>query len=159
MKQHFHLARGEQIVGRAFIGRGIVSLRLGLAEDQMRFVEPAERVDPRQQIIGDAVHDLANVAMHIAVQAAEIGHARGGAHTAEKAVTFDQKRLAPKSAGRGDAGGPPPKTTISNSPKICVSRVGSVMLDKTALPRACSSEHDLFRKPVSTFRDHAPAAL
>jgi len=70
----------------------------------MRFVETTERIDPCQQIVGDAMHDLANIAMHIGVQAAEVCHARGRSHAAEKAVTLDQKRLAPKSAGRGGRG-------------------------------------------------------
>ena len=108
MKQHVDFARGEKIVGRAFVGRGVVSLRLGLAEDQMRFVETAEPVDARQQIVGDAMHDLTDIAVHIGMQPAEIGDAGGGAHAAEKAVALDQQRFAPERAGRrsrGDAGG------------------------------------------------------
>ncbi len=109
VKQHLHLARAEEIVRGAFIGRGVVSLRLGLAEDHMRRVETAERVDPAEQIVGDAVHDLTDIAVHIGVQAAEIGHAGGRAHAAEEPVALDQKRLAPERAGRsrrGDAGWP-----------------------------------------------------
>ena len=148
MKQHIDLARGEEIVGRAFIGRGVVSLRLGLAEDQMRLVETAERVDAAEQIVGDAVHDLADIAVHIGVQPAEIGHAGGSAHAAEEPVALDQQRLAPERAGgggRGDAGRPAARTTTSNSPKIGVSRAGSVMLGKTGvLPKGRSIEPPLY---------------
>src|SRR5579883_2770135 len=140
VEQHIHLAGGEQIVGGTFIGRGIVGLRLGLAEDQMWFVEPAERVDPRQQFVGDAVHDLANVAVHIGVQAAEIRHARGRAHAAEKTVALNQQRFARERASRG--GG----------------RAGSVMLDNqrrswlNSLYSGCatpSTTSKLRRKPAS----------
>ena len=101
MKQNIDLVRQQQIVGRAFIGGGVVGLRLDLAEHQMRRVQAAEPVDARQQFVGDAVHDLFDLAMHIGVQAAEIGDAGGGAHAAEKAVALDQQHAAAMHAGGG----------------------------------------------------------
>ena len=50
MEENVDLVRGQQIVGRDLVGRGVIGLRQDLAEDQMRRVEPAETVDPRQQI-------------------------------------------------------------------------------------------------------------
>ena len=73
----------------------------------MRRVQAAEPVDARQQFVGDAVHDLADLAMDIGVQPAEIGDAGRGAHAAEKAVALDQQHLASvvaAAARRGDAG-------------------------------------------------------
>ena len=104
MKENVDLVRGQQIVGRDLVGRGVIGLRQDLAEDQMRRVEPAEPVDPRQQIGGDALHHPVHLAMNIGMQPAEIGHARGGAHAAEKAVALDQQR-APAGPRGGDRGG------------------------------------------------------
>ncbi len=62
-----------------------------------------------EQIVGDAVHHLLDVAEHIRVQAAEIGDAGGGAHAAEEAVALEEQRLAALAGGGGgggDAGGP-----------------------------------------------------
>ena len=73
----------------------------------MRRVEPVEPVDPRQQVGGDALHHPMHLAMDIGMQPAEIRHARGRAHAAEKAVALDQQRAAPGARGshrRGDAG-------------------------------------------------------
>jgi len=75
VKQNFGAACKQQVVGRAFVGGGVVGLRLRLAEHEMRRVQPAEPVDARQDFVGDAVHHLADVAMHIGVEPAEIGHA------------------------------------------------------------------------------------
>ena len=106
MKENVDLVRGQQIVRRDLVGRGVVGLRKNLAEDQMRRVQPIEPVDPREQIGGDALHHPMHLAMDIGVQPAEIRHARGRAHAAEKAVALDQQRTAagPRSShGRGDA--------------------------------------------------------
>ena len=106
----------------------------------MRFVETAEPVDARQQIVGDAVHDLTDIAVHVGMKPAEIGDAGGGAHAAEKAVAFDEKRLPPERAsGRsgGDAGG-----TAAEDDDLVVAedrrltrRLGDA---RHALPRQCS---------------------
>ena len=109
MKEDVDLVRGQQIVGRDLVGRGVVGLRQDLAEDQMRRVEPVEPVDPRQQIGGDALHHPMHLAMNIGVQPAEIRHPRGRAHAAEKAVALDQQRAPPGARGSdrsGNAGGP-----------------------------------------------------
>ncbi len=70
----------------------------------MRCVEPAEPVDAREQFVGNAVHHLADVAVHVGVQAAEIGDARRGAHAAEEAVALDQQHRAAVLAGGGGGG-------------------------------------------------------
>ena len=106
MKENVDLVRGEQIIRRDLVGRGVVGLRKNLAEDQMRRVEPVEPVDPREQIGGDALHHPMHLAMDIGVQPAEIRDACGRAHAAEKAVALDQQRAASGARGghrRGDA--------------------------------------------------------
>ena len=104
MKENVDLVRGEQIVGRDLVGRGVIGLREDFAEDQMRRVQPVEPVDPRQQIGGDALHHPMHLAMDIGMQPAEIRDAGGRAHAAEKAVALDQQR-APPGPRRGDRGG------------------------------------------------------
>ena len=107
VEQRYRRRARAGAVGRAFIGGGVVGLRAGLAEHQMRLVQAAESVDAREQIVGDAVHHLLDLAEHIGVQPAEIGHAGGGAHAAEEAVALDQHHLAAVLGGRrrgGDAG-------------------------------------------------------
>ena len=94
VKQDVHAVSEQQIVRRAFVGRRVVGLRRDLAEHDMRCVEPAEPVDPRQELIGDAVNHLLDFAMDVGVQPAEVGDARGRSHAAEEAVTLDQQRLA-----------------------------------------------------------------
>ena len=103
MKENVDLVRGQQIVGRDLVGRGVVGLREDFAEDQMRRVQPAEPVDPRKQVGGDALHHPMHLAMDIGMQPAEIRHARGRAHAAEKAVALDQQRAPPGARG-GDRG-------------------------------------------------------
>ena len=108
VKENVDLVGGQQIVGRDLVGRGVIGLRQDLAEDQMRRVEPAEPVDPRQQLGGDALHHPVHLAENIGVQPAEIGHARRRPHAAEKAVALDQQRAPPRARGShrgGDAGG------------------------------------------------------
>ena len=107
MKENVDLVSGEQIVGRDLVGRGVVGLRKNLAEDQMRRVQPAEPVDPREQLGGDALHHPMHLAIDIGMQPAEIRHARGRAHAAEKAIALDQQRAPPRPRGgdgSGDAG-------------------------------------------------------
>ena len=106
VKQEIDLVGGEEIVGRDLVGRGVVGLRQDLAEHQMRGVEPAETIDPRQQLGGDALHHPVHLAMHIGVQPAEIRHARRRPHAAEKTVAFDQQGFAPR-ARRSDGGRDP----------------------------------------------------
>ena len=72
VEQDFGAVAEQQIVGRAFVGRGVVGLRLDLAERDMRLVQAAEPVDARQQFVGDAVHHLAVLAMDVGMQPAEV---------------------------------------------------------------------------------------
>ena len=99
MKEDGDFAGEQEIVGGAFIGRGVVGLCLDLAEYEMRRVKAAEPLDAREQIVGDAVHDLLDLAMHIGVQPAEIGDAGGGAHAAEKSIALDQQDAAAMLSG------------------------------------------------------------
>ncbi len=50
MEEDVDLVRGEQIVRRDLVGRGVVGLRKYLAKNQMRRVQSIEPVDPREQI-------------------------------------------------------------------------------------------------------------
>ncbi len=86
---------------------------MDLAEHQMRRVEPAEPVDTRQQIVGDAMHDLLDLAVNIGVQPAEIGHPGGGAHAAEKSVAFDQQDT-PAMLPRGGGGREPGRSAAEH---------------------------------------------
>ena len=98
----------SEIVGGDLVGGGVIGLRQYLAENEMRRVEPAEPVDPRQEIGGDALHHSVHLAMDIGVQPAEIGHSRRRAHAAEEAIALDQQRAAPRPRGShrgGNAGG------------------------------------------------------
>ena len=107
MEQQLHAARQQQLVGRALVGGAVVGLRQRAAEDRMRLVQPAQRIDALQQFVGHAMHHALHLAMHVGMQAAEVGDAGRGAHAAEEAVALDQQHLAPgrRRAGRGgDAG-------------------------------------------------------
>ena len=56
MKENVDLVRGQQIVGGDLVGRGVIGLGEDLAEDQMRRIEPAETIDPRQQVGRNTLH-------------------------------------------------------------------------------------------------------
>jgi hypothetical protein len=103
MEQNIHLVGGEQIVGGNLVGRGVIGLRQNFPENQMRRVEPAETIDPAEQVRSDALHHPMHLAMDIGMQPAEIGDACGRAHAAEKAVALDQQRAA--ACARGSHGG------------------------------------------------------
>jgi hypothetical protein len=86
------------------------------AEDEVRIVEPVERAHAVEQVVGHAVHHLADLAVDVGVQAAEVGHARRGAHAAEEAVALDHDRasaVARRAAAAAMPAGPPPSTTTS----------------------------------------------
>ncbi len=65
----------------------------------MRRVEPAETIDPRQQIGSHALHHPTRLAMDIGVQATEIRDAGCGSHAAEKTIPLDQQRATPGARG------------------------------------------------------------
>jgi hypothetical protein len=104
MKEDVHLVRGEQVVGRDLVGRGVIGLREDLSENEMRRVQPAEPVDSIKQFGGNALHHPMHLAMDIGMQPAEIRHARGRAHAAEETIAFDQQGAAAR-ARSGDGGG------------------------------------------------------
>ena len=107
VEQQFDAVGREQRIGRALERRHVVGLRVDLAEDQVRRIEAVQRTHAVEQLVGDAVHDLADLAVDVRVQPAEIGHAGGGAHAAEKAVALDQQHpraVARRAGGGGDAG-------------------------------------------------------
>ncbi len=108
MEQQLDSVIGQQRIGGALERRHVVGLRVDLAEHQMRFVQAIEPAHPHQQVIRDAMHDLADVAKHVGMQAAEVRHAGGGAHPAEEAVAFGQQHpraIAGGCRGCADAGG------------------------------------------------------
>jgi hypothetical protein len=93
MEQKLRAARGQEIVGGDLVGGVVIGLRHALAGKQnVRRVEPAQPVDAAEQIVGNAVHHLPKLAMHVGMQAAEIGHASRRAHAAEKAIALDEQR-------------------------------------------------------------------
>ena len=108
MEQNVHAVARQQIVGRDLVSRSVIGLRQNLSEDQMRRIEPAETVDAREQIGGDALHQPVHLAMNIGVEPAEIGDPRRRPHAAEEAVALDQQRAAARARGShrgGNAGG------------------------------------------------------
>ena len=92
VEEQLGAGREQQLIGGAFERRGVVGLGADPAEDQVRFVEAAECCHACEQVVGDAVDDTSNRAVHVGVQAAEVGHAGRRAHAAEKAVAFDEQR-------------------------------------------------------------------
>jgi hypothetical protein len=75
--------------------------------------------------IADQLLDLADLAMHVGVQAAEVGDPSSGAHAAQKSVALDEQRARamPGRRGRGgDPGRAALSTTTSYSPKTGVER-------------------------------------
>jgi hypothetical protein len=61
------------------------------AEQEVRLVQAVQGAHALQQLVGQAVHHLADLAVHIGVQAAEVGDAGRRAHAAEEAVALDQQ--------------------------------------------------------------------
>ena len=110
MEQQLGAAGQHELVGSDLEGRVVVGLRGDPpAEQPMRLVEPVQRAHAIEQLVGQAVHHLADLAVHVGVQAAEVGHTRGRAHAAQKTVTLHQQRALPgaRGSGRGgDAGRP-----------------------------------------------------
>src|SRR5262245_33465640 len=66
----------------------------------MRGVETAEPIDPRQEVIGHAMHNPPDIAVNVGEEAAEIGDARRRPCPAEKTVPLDQDGPATVSRGR-----------------------------------------------------------
>src|SRR5947209_7297613 len=58
----------------------------------MRRAEAAQAIDALEQLVGDAVHDLADLAVHIGMQSAEIRDACRRAHAPEEAVALHEQR-------------------------------------------------------------------
>ena len=107
VEQELHAVGHEHRIGGALERRHVVRLRVDLAEDEMRLVEAVERAHAVEQVVGNAVHDLPDVAEDVGVQAAEVGDAGRSAHAAEKAVALDQENacaVACRRRGRGNAG-------------------------------------------------------
>jgi hypothetical protein len=72
----------------------------------LRRVQSAEPVDAIEEIVGDAVHDLARLAVHEPVEPGEIGDAARRAHAAEEAVALDQQHVGAVPCGGGGGGDP-----------------------------------------------------
>ncbi|KAG0924414.1 hypothetical protein G6F31_019121 [Rhizopus arrhizus] len=102
MEQHLRPAFLHQAVGRALEGRDVVGLGVDLAQDQMRIIQPVHGAHAVQQVVGHAVHDLADVAVDVGVQPAEVRDACRRAHAAQEAVATPA--------------GPPPCTPAWYSP-------------------------------------------
>ena len=90
VEEKFDLVAQKQIVGRDLVGRGVIGLRQDFPKNQMRRVEPAEPIDPREQIGRDALHHPMHLAINVGMQPAEIRDSRRRSHAAEKTITLDQ---------------------------------------------------------------------
>ncbi len=109
VEQQLRAAAQHQIVRRHLERGVVVGLRGDLAAEQrVRLLEPAQALHAIEQVVRHAVHHSLDVAVHVGVQAAEVGDAGGGAHAAQEAIRLDQQGLAASARGRGgggDAGG------------------------------------------------------
>ena len=102
MKQHVHVRFRKQLVGRNLERRDVVGLRENLVLDrEVRLVEAAHRLEARENVVGEAVHDLLVFAVDDGMEAAEGAQAGRGARAAEKAVALDANRRPPRTP-RGD---------------------------------------------------------
>ena len=110
MKQQPDVRSEQDLIRHELVGGYVIGLRLdAAAEEHVRRGQRAQRLEARNHVIGDAVHDLAVLAVHFRVQAAEVRQSRGSARSAEETVALDEDRGAPCPARRGggrDAGGP-----------------------------------------------------
>jgi hypothetical protein len=113
VKQDIHLVRGQEIVGRDLVGRGVIGLCENLTQNEMRRVQPAEPVDPCQQVGSDPLHQAMHLAMNVGVQPAKIRDAGGRTHAAEEAIALDQQRAAAR-AGSGHRGGDPRRSAAEH---------------------------------------------
>ena len=101
VEQYPRPAGQHQLVGRQLESGVVVGLRGDLAAEQgVRGVQAAQPVHARQQLVGQAMHHLLNLAEHVGVQATEIGHPGGRAHAAQKAVALHQQGAATGARGR-----------------------------------------------------------
>ena len=109
VEEKAHARIGEQLVGGELVRRYVVRLRLdAAAEERMRRGERIHALQPREHLVGDAMHHLPVLALDLRMQPAEVRQPRRGAGAAEKAVALDQRRRAPgprRGRGCGDAGG------------------------------------------------------
>ena len=110
VKQQPDVRSEQDLIRDELVGGDVIGLRLdAAAEEHVRRGERAQRLEARNHVIGDAVHDLVVLAVHFCVQAAEVRQSRGSARAAEETVALDEDRGAPCSAHRrrrGDARGP-----------------------------------------------------
>jgi hypothetical protein len=99
VEQELRAAGCQEIVGCAFVRRGVVGLRHRPAKHDMRLVQAAEPVDAAQELVGNAVDHTADVAVDVGVQPAEVRDAGSRAHPAEEAVALDEERTPPRTCG------------------------------------------------------------
>ena len=106
MEQHLHAPRAQQRIGGALERRHVVGLRVDAPEDEVRLREAVQRAHAMEQLVREAVHDLADLAMDVRVQPAEIGDARRGPHAAQEPVALDEdhaRAVRGRRGRRGDA--------------------------------------------------------
>jgi hypothetical protein len=73
VEQRLHARGREQLVRGDLVRRNVVCLRLDpVAEDRVRLVQPRKPSQTVLDFAGDPAHDLAVLAAHVRVQAAEI---------------------------------------------------------------------------------------
>src|SRR6476646_7406243 len=127
VEEKAHASVGEQLIGDQLVRRDVVSLRLDTAaQERMRRGKRVHAFEPREHLVGDAMHHLSVLALDLGMQAAEVGEARRRARAAEKAVELHEHRRARAAAvAAAMPAGPPPSTTTSCSASTSVLRSGS----------------------------------
>jgi hypothetical protein len=109
MKQQLDAVRYEQSVRRAFERGHVVGLGEGLSQDQVRLVQAVQGAHSLEQVRGDAMHDLADVAEDVCVQAAKIGHPGCRSHATQEPIALGEQNacaIASRGTGCGHAGRP-----------------------------------------------------
>ena len=91
MEEQLDAVGEQQRIGSELERRHVIRLRANAAEHVVGLVQAIERAHPVEQIGGDPVDDLVDLAAHVRVQAAEVGHAGRRPHPSEESVALDQQ--------------------------------------------------------------------
>ena len=121
----------QQVVGRDLVGRDVVGLRQDrFAKLRCGSFSPSSALDAIEDVVGEPVHDLPVLAVHVGVQPAEGATARRPCPRRRGSRSARQERRAaarPAASAAAMPAGPPPSTTTSYSPNSEVLREGSTI--------------------------------
>ena len=109
-------------------------------------VQPAQRVDAAEQVVGHAAHQLLHLAAALAVQAGEVGHAAGRAHAAEEAVALDQQRARAVARGAHAAAMPGRAAADHHDVEFAEDRRSRARLRRRRVSASCSQRFDAARR-------------